>query len=222
MRRERYVGDWLPEPLPDAVLGRPDAAADPADRVSLSESVTMAFLVVLDAMTPAERVAFILHDVFGYPFTEIAQIVGRSPGACRQLASSARSRVRAARPDRHAAAGTAEVVRDFETAWRTKDINALVGLLDPGVVATADSGGRAPAFVEPLVGRDAVLAVWLQLAEHIGEMTLHERPVNGQPGLIATQQDGTTVSVYAFDIVDGHIRHIWVTRNPEKLGAWGR
>jgi len=103
-RRERYVGDWLPEPLPGPahwVSGRPgDTIADPADRVTLDESVNMAFLVVLESMTPAERVAFILHDVFRYSFAEVAGIVGRTPAACRQLASSARRRIRAAQPPR--------------------------------------------------------------------------------------------------------------------------
>src|ERR1700729_561232 len=95
-RRELYVGEWLPEPLP-ASAGQSAAAADPADRVTLDESVSMAFLVVLETMTPAERVAFVLHDVFRYPFADVAEIVGRTPAACRQLASSARRRVRASR-----------------------------------------------------------------------------------------------------------------------------
>ena len=116
-RRERYVGEWIPEPLPDPaewISGRPGgAAADPADRVTLDESVSMAFLVVLESMTPAERVAFILHDVFRYPFAEVAEITGRTPAACRQLASSARRRIRAVaglprprRPGRPASSGT--------------------------------------------------------------------------------------------------------------------
>ena len=103
-RRERYVGEWIPEPLPDPgewPSGRPGGTtADPADRVTLDESVSMAFLVVLESMTPAERVAFILHDVFGYPFDDVAGIVGRTPAACRQLASSARRRIRAGQPAR--------------------------------------------------------------------------------------------------------------------------
>jgi RNA polymerase sigma-70 factor (ECF subfamily) len=101
-RRERYVGEWIPEPLPEPgewVSGRSGGSpADPADRITLDESVSMAFLVVLESMTPAERVAFILHDVFGYPFAEVATIVGRTPAACRQLASSARRRSRTAQP----------------------------------------------------------------------------------------------------------------------------
>ena len=96
-RRELYVGEWLPEPLPGSAEQPGSAGADPADRVTLDESVTMAFLVVLETMTPAERVAFVLHDVFRYPFAEVAEIVGRTPAACRQLASSARRRVRASR-----------------------------------------------------------------------------------------------------------------------------
>src|ERR1700742_2707307 len=132
-RRETYVGEWIPEPLPDStewVTGRPSGGpADPADRVTLDESVSMAFLVVLDSMTPAERVAFVLHDVFGYPFPEVARITGRSPAACRQLASSARRRVRAAEAPAAPDAQRASVVRDFKQAWEAKDIKALVGLL---------------------------------------------------------------------------------------------
>jgi RNA polymerase sigma factor (sigma-70 family) len=116
-RRERYVGEWIPEPVPDPaeLAGRP---ADPADRVTLDESVSMAFLVVLESMTPAERVAFILHDVFGYPFADVAGIVGRSPAACRQLASSARRRVHAARSAEAPAPGQAGLVRAFMQAWQ--------------------------------------------------------------------------------------------------------
>src|SRR5207248_3329492 len=114
-RRERYVGEWLPEPLPGSagpVMGSSGgAAADPADRITLDESVNMAFLVVLESMTPAERVAFILHDVFGYPFAEVAQIVGRTPAACRQLASSGRRRIRAAHPPAPPTARQAAIIR---------------------------------------------------------------------------------------------------------------
>jgi len=123
-RRERYVGAWIPEPLPgrtEWVDGRSDGAtADPADRITLDESINMAFLVVLEAMTPAERVAFILHDVFRYSFAEVAEIVGRTPAACRQLASSARRRVRASRAPATPAARRAAVVRDFKQAWAAR------------------------------------------------------------------------------------------------------
>jgi len=118
VRRETYVGEWVPEPLPDGTV------VDPADRVTLDESVSMAFLVVLEAMTPAERVAFILHDVYGYPFAEVAQIVGRTPAASRQLASSARRRLRAGPVTRPSL--QAEVVREFRQAWEAQDLAALI------------------------------------------------------------------------------------------------
>jgi RNA polymerase sigma-70 factor (ECF subfamily) len=128
-RRERYVGDWLPEPLPgpaEWISGRPGAAtADPADRITLDESVNMAFLVVLESMTPAERVAFILHDVFRYSFAEVADIVGRTPAACRQLASSARRRIRASQPPAAPATEQASIVRAFKQAWEARRIWAM-------------------------------------------------------------------------------------------------
>src|SRR5215472_11365988 len=127
-RRERYVGEWIPEPLPERtewISGRPAGPpADPADRVTLDESVSMAFLVVLESMTPAERVALILHDVFGYSFAEVADITGRTPAACRQLASSARRRIRASQAPTTPAAQQARIVRDFKQAWEAKDIGA--------------------------------------------------------------------------------------------------
>src|SRR5947208_9012446 len=132
-RRERYVGQWIPEPLPEPAewVSGAGAPADPADRITLDESVSMAFLVVLESMTPAERAAFILHDVFGYPFTEIARIVGRTSAACRQLASSGRRRIRAAHAPAAPTARQAAIIRDFKNAWQTTDIPALIGLLDP-------------------------------------------------------------------------------------------
>jgi RNA polymerase sigma-70 factor (ECF subfamily) len=130
-RRETYVGEWIPEPLPEPAEWtsvRPGGtAADPADRVTLDESVSMAFLVMLESMTPSERVALILHDVFGYPFAEVAEITGRTPAACRQLASSARRRVRAAQAPAAPAARQTGVVRAFRLAWEAKDIDALIG-----------------------------------------------------------------------------------------------
>src|SRR5213083_148177 len=150
-RRETYVGEWIPEPLPDRT-GQPGAAADPADRVTLDESVNMAFLVVLESMTPAERVAFILHDVFGYSFAEVAEIVGRTPAACRQLASSARRRIRASQAPTAPAARQAGLVRDFKQAWEAKDIGALVALLDPDATVVADGGGLVSAAPHPIEG----------------------------------------------------------------------
>src|SRR5215468_3294791 len=140
-RRERYVGAWIPEPLPASaawITGQAGGAAagpaDPADRITLDESVTMAFLVVLEAVTPAERVALILHDVFGYPFAEVAQIVGRTPAACRQL------------------------------AWAARDIDALIGLLDPDATLTGDGGGRVPAAPRPVEGGEQIARYLADLA----------------------------------------------------------
>jgi len=223
-RRETYVGEWIPEPLPERTewaTGRPGGTTlDPADRVTLDESVNMAFLVVLEAMTPAERVAFILHDVFGYPFAEVAEIVGRTPAACRQLASSARRRLRAAQAPARPTAQQAGVVRAFKAAWEAKDINALIGLLDPGATAIADGGGLAVTFVHPIEGAEQIARAWIEIANRAaGHVTFLERMVNGQPGLVA-QEDGRTVTVFAFGIAGDRIKHIWVVRNPEKLRPW--
>jgi RNA polymerase sigma factor (sigma-70 family) len=221
-RRERYVGQWLPEPLPDPTewnSGRPSAAADPADRVTLDESVNMALLVVLDSMTPAERVAFILHDVFGYPFAEVAEIVGRTPAACRQLASSARRRVRASQPPATPTARQASIVRAFKQAWEAKDIDALIGLLDPDATAIADGGGLVSAWLRPIQGAQQVARAAVELAGRAPDLTLLERTVNGQPGLVV-QQGGVTVAVVAFDVAGDRIRHIWAVRNPDKLRPW--
>src|ERR1035441_6579901 len=215
-RRERYVGEWIPEPLPDPaewISGRPGGAtADPADRVTLDESVSMAFLVVLESMTPAERVALILHDVFGYSFAEVAQIAGRTPAACRQLASSARRRIRAPQAPPAQAPRQARLVRDFKKAWEAKDIDALIGLLDPGATMTADGGG--------LVGGEQIARYVVDLAGRApSSVTILERTVNGQPGLVA-QQDGVTVTVFAFDVAGDRIKRIWAVRNPDKLRPW--
>ncbi|WP_030413300.1 RNA polymerase sigma factor SigJ [Streptomyces sp. NRRL S-1448] len=223
-RRERYVGEWIPEPLPDRtewISGRPGAGiVDPADRVTLDESVTMAFLVVLEAMTPAERVAFILHDVFRYSFPEVAEIVGRSPAACRQLASSARRRLRAPQPDSGTTtARHADVVRAFKQAWEANDIDALIGLLAPDATATGDGGGLVTAALHPVEGAEQVARFFADRPGAAPGMTLVERTVNGQPGLVA-ERDGVTVSVMAFDVTGDRIHHIWAVLNPEKLRAW--
>jgi RNA polymerase sigma factor (sigma-70 family) len=223
VRRESYVGEWIPEPLPEraewtsAQLG--GAASDPADRVTLDESVNMAFLVVLESMTPAERVAFILHDVFRYSFAEVAEVVGRTPAACRQLASSARRRISSTQATATPAARQAAIVRDFKQAWEAKDIGALIGLLDPEATATADGGGLVLAALHPVEGGEQVARYLVGLANRSASLTLLERTVNGQPGLVG-QQDGVTVTVFAFDVADDRITRIWAVRNPEKLRPW--
>jgi RNA polymerase sigma factor (sigma-70 family) len=223
-RRERYVGEWIPEPVPDPaewITGRSGGTtADPADRVTLDESVSMAFLVVLDSLTPAQRVAFILHDVFGYSFAEVGEIVGRSPAACRQLASLARHRIHESQSPAGPTAQQAGIVRAFRQAWQAKDINALIGLLDPDAIAVGDGGGLAITFLQPIEGGELVARAWVEIASRApGNMTILERTVNGQPGLVA-QQDGVTVTVFAFDFAGDRIKHIWAVRNPEKLRPW--
>ncbi|MFM9693123.1 RNA polymerase sigma factor SigJ [Streptomyces europaeiscabiei] len=225
-RRERYVGAWLPEPLPDrAERDHPDGAgptgpADPADQIVLDESVAMAFLVVLESMTPAERVAFVLHDVFRYPFAEIADVLGRTPAACKQLAASARRRV----GDAHVpvtATGRADVVRRVKVAWETRDIAALVNLLDPAAVMTADGGGMVGTVLRPVEGGARIAEYMVAIADRAPGLELLERSVNGVPGLVA-RHAGVVMTVASFDISEGRVIHIWAVRNPEKLRPWGR
>jgi RNA polymerase sigma factor (sigma-70 family) len=222
-RRETYAGDWIPEPLPEPAewnIGRPGSTTiDPADQVTLDESVNMAFLVVLESMTPAQRVAFILHDVFRYTFAEVAEVVGRTPAACRQLASSARRRIDAAQALATPAAGQADIVRKFRQAWEAKDIGTLICLLDPDATASADSGGLASALPGPIGGGTQIARACVDLADRAPGLTILERTVNGQPGLVV-QRDGVTAAVLAFDIADDRIKNMWVILNPEKLRPW--
>ena len=223
VRRERYVGEWLPEPLPEpaewAGERRDTSTVDPADLVTLDESINMALLVVLEAMTPAERVAFVLHDVFRYSFAEVAEIVGRTPVACRKLASTARRRTREARVPAAATVRQARIVRDFKRAWESKDINALIGLLDPDATAVADGGGLASAYPHPIHGAERVARAYLAFASAAPTRTVLERTVNGRPGLVA-QLDGVTITVWAFEVEGEQIKHIWAMRNPDKLHPW--
>lgn len=179
----------------------------------------MAFLVVLESMTPAERVAFILHDVFRYAFPEIAEITGRTPAACRQLASSACRRVRVSRAPAVATAQQAGIVRDFKQAWETKDIAALVGLLDPDATMTADGGGLVSAVLHPIEGGEQIARAYVDISHAAPGLAIRERTVNGRPGLVS-QYEGVNVTVFAFHIEGDRIKHIWAVRNPEKLRPW--
>ncbi len=220
-RRERYVGEWLPEPLPgsDPVAGRV-ASTDPADRVSMDESVSMALMVVLDTLTPAERVAFVLHDVFQYSFAEIAEIVGRTPQACRQLASSARSKIAKARTEPHVDARRGDILRAFKSAYETGDVDRLVDLLDPSIVVVADGGGKAQAALHPIHGAERIVNFLAKARERQPDLVLEETTVNGEEGLVMRDGAGDLVVVMAFGIADDRIQHIWAVRNPEKLVRW--
>jgi RNA polymerase sigma factor (sigma-70 family) len=213
-RRETYVGAWLPEPLPgpaEWLGGNPGVGADPADHITLDESVTMAFLVVLETMTPAERVAFILHDVFRHSFAEVAEITGRTPVTCRKLASLARHRVSAARAPAAPPARQAGLVRAFRKAWESGDIDALIGVLDPGATVTADGGGTVTAALRPVEGAEVIARFYAGIVGIAREVTI-------QPGLVA-DLDGV-MTVFAFGIEGGRIKDIWAVRNPEKLRPW--
>lgn len=214
-RRERYVGPWLPEPL---VQADPEAV-DPAGKVDLDESVSMALLVVLESLSPAERSAFLLHDVFGYSFNEVADIVGRTPAAARQLATRARHAVEARRPRYPAGVQEQrEVVAAFQAAAQDGDVGSLIELLDPAVTFRSDGGGVVNAARTVFTGAERVARIFAAMAGHFGEQ-FRMRPlvVNGAPGLLL--DTGEYPSVIAFSIDRGRISEIDVVRNPEKLGT---
>jgi RNA polymerase sigma-70 factor, ECF subfamily len=210
-KREQYVGEWLPEPILDS--------ADPADRVTLDDSVRMALLVVLERLSPAERVAFVLHDVFALSFDEVAEAVGRTPAACRQLASRARRHVQADGLARFPVdrAEEAAVTARFAAACDTGDLAALAELLDPDVVFRADGGGRVQAPRRPVSGRDTVIKVMANGYRRFPGLQISVGNVNGGPGLVARTADGTLLSVGALTIRDGRVRAIDLVANPEKL-----
>jgi RNA polymerase sigma-70 factor (ECF subfamily) len=212
-RRERYVGEWLPEPIVEE---------DPVDRVTLDERVTTALLVVLERLSPAERTSFVLHDVFGMEFGEVAEIVGRSPAAVRQLASRARRHVSDGTPRFPATRDEHErIVRAFATAWQAGDVAALLEVLDPAVTFRSDGGGRVVALREPAVGAEAVaeiLAGFARITKRHGiDVRAAILDVNGLPGLVA--DDGETLTVMSFAIDAGRIVGLYAVRNPEKLGG---
>lgn len=222
-RRERYVGEWLPEPVPSASRWSSHHAApagdDPADRVTLDESVSMALMVVLESMTPAERVAFVLHDVFRYSFADIAAIVGRSPAATRQLATSARRRLTSTVERSRTPADTVDVVVAFKHAWESGDLDTLVSLLDPSVTATTDGGGLVTAPIEPILGADAVARMLADVLQRQPDLTLTVESINGAPGVVA--RSGSDLrAVVSLAVADGAITQLWAMRNPHKLRAW--
>jgi RNA polymerase sigma-70 factor (ECF subfamily) len=210
-RREDYVGTELPEPVV-----RLDAPEDPEQEALLADSVGLALLVVLDTLTPPERLAFVLHDMFGVPFDEIAPIVDRSPAAARQLASRARSRVRGRAPEPDAdLARQREAVAAFLAAARAGDFDALVALLDPDVVFRVDAGPRAPQTGPPVVGAAAAARAVLALGAPYAPLC-EPALVNGAAGLIVAP-GGRLLAASAFTVVGGRIASIDVVADPAKL-----
>ncbi len=222
-RRERYVGEWLPEPVPAHAPWTSQAAsgwtADPAEHAALADSLDMAVLTVLELMTPAERVAFVLHDVFSYPFVEIAAVLDRSQQACRQLAASARRRLRADAAARGADTGHARTVPAFRAAWEARDVAALVRMLDPAAVAVTDGGGLVSAATTPIEGPAAIARFLIEVFERQPDLTVREALVNGVPGLVA-ESSHDTVAVISLRVSGDHIDRVWAVRNPEKLRGW--
>ncbi|MEW9529932.1 RNA polymerase sigma factor SigJ [Microbispora sp. NPDC049125] len=213
-RREEYVGPWLPEPiLADPALTVPD----PADRVTLDESMSMAMLVVMESLSPAERTAFVLHDVFGLPFTQVGEVVGRSPAACRQLAARARAHLasRAPRFDVDPAEHR-RVVSAFARASVGDDLGALLALLDPDVVMRSDGGGVVTAARRPVHGALKVARLLLGI-RRFGTSRMVPATVNGRPGLLRYRGDDRLTAVIGLTVAGGRITAIDMIVNPDKL-----
>ncbi|RZU32182.1 RNA polymerase sigma factor SigJ [Blastococcus saxobsidens] len=219
-RRERYVGPWLPEPVPAyAFPAGSDATQDPLERVTLDDSISTALLVVLESMTPAERVAFVLHDVFALPFGEIAEIVGRTPAACRQLATSARRRVQQSTSRRVPRAEHDEVVRAFAGAARAGDIAGLIAVLDPAVVLRSDGGGIVSAARNPIVGRDKVARfLFGALRKNPSVVVLEQETPDGLG--FAWWDEGRIIGIVTLDVVAGLVADVRLMMNPGKLTLW--
>jgi RNA polymerase sigma-70 factor, ECF subfamily len=218
-RRERYVGEWLPEPLPGSSELAASVAADPLERVTLDDTISTALLVVLESLSPAERVAFVLHDVFGMPFAEIAETVGRSPDACRKLASQARRHIR----ERRAGAATREthdaLAQAFAVACAHGDLQTLISVLDPDVVLHSDGGGFVSAARRPVVGADRVARFLLGIPRLAPRAEVAPTFTPDGLGFFVTL-DGAAHSVITLDVREGRIADVWIMRNPEKLSLW--
>ena len=213
-RRETYVGPWLPEP----VLGEGALRVD--DASELAQDISMALMMALERLSPPERVAFLLHDVFDASYADVAAALERSEAACRQLVSRARAHVQAARPRYTPSRDEAErVVRAFGAAVLTGDIEALQAVLSENAVLYPDGGGRVLPALRPIFGRDRVVRFLLGVTKKfpLGESArFSEEMINGVPGFYV-EEEGRPVQTMAFDIRDGRIACVYVVRNPDKL-----
>ncbi|GAB3386617.1 RNA polymerase sigma factor SigJ [Humibacter soli] len=218
-RREQYVGQWLPEPIPANAYLSATVAEDPLERVALDDSVSTALLVVLESMTPAERVAFVLHDVFAVPFDEIAEVVGRTPAACRRLATSARRRVQQDRGRRATRAQHDEVVKAFAVAAQTGDLAGLIRVLDPEVVLRSDGGGIVNAARNPVQGADRVARFVLGTMQKSPTMEALDRETPDGLGF-AIRDEGRIIGVVTLDVADGVVTDVRLMMNPGKLTLW--
>jgi RNA polymerase sigma-70 factor (TIGR02957 family) len=218
-RRETYVGEWLPEPL------LASDGEDPARQAEMADSLSMAFLVLLESLSPEQRAAFLLREVFDYPYDQIAAIVGKSEDNARQLAARARRHVEERRPrfesDRER---REELAEGFFAAAADGDLEALERLLAADVVLHGDGGGKVPALGRPLHGRARVartLVNWARVAARAGGISVRRVEVNGHPGAMLLDVQGGLFAVWALDIAEGQIQAVRSIVNPDKLGHLG-
>ena len=225
VRRESYVGTWLPEPLLAGAPVGPAGEADPAELAETSDSLSMAFLVLLESLAPAERAVFLLREVFGYDYSEIAGTTGKTEAACRQTFARARRRIDEGRPrfETSRAEGD-EITALFLAAADGGDINSLLERLAPDVVFYGDSGGKGETtFIAPVIGRDQVGQVIRFSFERTLELgaSLRAAWVNGQPGVLVRDADGDLIAVIVLDVLGGQVLAIRTIANPEKLRHLG-
>ncbi len=218
-RRERYVGEWLPEPIVT------DGRDDPARHAEMADSLSLAMLVVLESLSPEQRAVLLLHDVFDYGYPEIAAIVGKREDAVRQLAARARRHVGDRRPRfRTTPEQHDELARRFFAAARQGDVAGLEALLAHDVKLTGDGGGKAPAIARPLHGRTRVaqaLTAWFRLLGRFPEVALRPVTVNGAPGALFLDGEQRVIGVCALDIAAGEVAGIGAIVNPDKLAHLG-
>jgi RNA polymerase sigma-70 factor (ECF subfamily) len=214
VRREEYVGEWLPEPIVT------DRSAEPEQQAELSDSLSMAFLVLLERLTPPERAVLLLRDVFGYGFDEVAELIEKSEAACRQLAVRAREKVQDGKPRFETSVEKRWALAErFFAAIEQGDTEGLADMLAEDVVLYGDGGGKAPARREPLRGMletARFLAAFSPRADREG-WALSLVDVNGQPGAVVTAGDGTTVAVVSLDVAVGKVQAVRAVVNPDKL-----
>ena len=216
-KREHYTGSWLPEPLVSEGPGV-------AEQAETADSISMAFLVLLESLSPVERAVFLLREAFEYDYDAIAPIVGRTPEHCRQIALRARRQVDARRPRFEASeADRDDLARRFFVACHEGDTGALLELLSADSVLYGDGGGRAPAAREPVHGRERVMRIVVSLAQTAGRVGARYElvAVNGQPGARYVAPDGKLINVVALDIVDAQVQAVRSVVNPDKLRHLG-
>jgi RNA polymerase sigma-70 factor (TIGR02957 family) len=215
VRREAYVGEWLPEPLVA------DSAADPARQAELADSLSLAFLVLLESLSPEQRAALLLRDVFDYDYAQIADIVGKSEDNARQLAARARRHVEERKPRFEASREQRnELAQRFFEAAREGELDALENLLAHDVVLHGDGGGKVPALARAVHGRERVartLRAWMRQGDRIVGAALRPIEVNGQPGALLLAGEDVVIGVMALDIADGQIQEVRSIVNPDKL-----